>query len=80
MPTGRIISKGWKFPSTIMFQFQRKKLAYLKYPNMDREMNMESHIKANLPCRFFVRKIAQEISQSTNEVAINMRKKNPEDL
>ncbi len=74
------MSSGWKLPCTIIFQFHRKKLAYLKYPRIDSERRMENHINDNLTARFRTRAIILEMLQSTKEVAISIRKKSPLDL
>lgn len=62
------------------FQFQRKKLAYLKYPNIDRERQMEHHINISFIFLVFDLKMAHDISQSISDVATSIRKKKPEDL
>ena len=80
MPTGRMMSSGWKLPSTMEFQVQRKKLAYLKYINTESDTAIEPHMQASCCQRFVSLTSSFDSDQSINDVATSIRKNHPDDL
>ena len=75
-----MMSSGWKLPSTIWFQFQRKKLAYLKNPRIDSDIPIDSHRQRRRFQSLRVSLMMRDRHQSRTEVIISSMKNQALDL